>query len=69
MWDGMRVISVCFSHAPSRQTDRDKLRFLLFLQEVQALGKTRNKLYGSNDLQTPEDLGTGLAMVRITNPL
>jgi len=42
-WDGMRVIAVCFTRALQRCAGRTNMRFLLILQEVRAIGKTRNQ--------------------------
>jgi hypothetical protein len=42
-WDGMRVIAVCFTRALQRCAGRTNRRFLLILQEVRAIGKTRNQ--------------------------
>ena len=42
-WDGMRVVAVCFTRALQRCAGRTNMRFLLILQEVRAIGKTRNQ--------------------------
>jgi hypothetical protein len=42
-WDVMRVIAVCFTRALQRCAGRTNMRFLLILQEVRAIGKTRNQ--------------------------
>jgi hypothetical protein len=53
-WDGMRVIAVCFTRALQRCAGRTNMRFLLILQEVRAIGKTRNQFRGSDDLQNSQ---------------
>ncbi len=42
-WDGMRVIAACFTRLLQRCAGRTNMRFLLILQEVRAIGKTRNQ--------------------------
>src|SRR5713101_10203374 len=42
--DGMRLIPACFAHVLQRWIRRVYMRFLLILQEVRAIGKTRNQL-------------------------
>jgi hypothetical protein len=42
-WDGMRVSTVCFTRALQRSAGRTNMRFLFILQEVRAIGKTRNQ--------------------------
>ena len=46
-WDGMRVIAVCFTRALQRCAGRTNMCFLLILQEVRAIGKTRNQFVDS----------------------
>ena len=42
-WDGMRVIAACFTRALQRCAGRTNMHFLFILQEVRAIGKTRNQ--------------------------
>ena len=42
-WDGMRVSTVCFTRALQRCAGRTNMHFLFILQEVRAIGKTRNQ--------------------------
>ena|SRR5438105_70784 len=44
MWDGMRVIAVCFTRTLQRCTCPTNTHFPLILQEVQRIAKTRNQL-------------------------
>ena len=43
-WDGMRVIAVCFTRTLQRCACPTNTHFLLILQEVQRIAKTRNQL-------------------------
>jgi hypothetical protein len=42
-WDSRRVIAVYFARALYRGPSRTNMRFLLILQPVRAIGKTRNQ--------------------------
>src|SRR5882724_7394577 len=50
-WDGMRVSTICFTRALQRCAGRTNMRFLFILQEVRAIGKTRNQ-FGGISVQT-----------------
>ena len=43
-WDGMRVIAVCFTRTLQRCACPTNTHFLLILQEVKRIAKTRNQL-------------------------
>jgi len=42
--------SACFAHTLSRCTGRTHMSFLLILQEVRPIGKTRNQLKGRRSI-------------------
>ena len=44
-WDGLWAIAVCFTRALQRCAGHVNRRFLLILQEVRTLGKTRNQFH------------------------
>ena len=48
----MHMITACFARAPQRSTSRTYMHFLLIVQEVRPISKTRNQL---NFFLTRED--------------